>query len=98
MLALICLFFATENFGQELYRVKGMVMDADTHMQLPDVHIESSKSIVISNKQGYFAITAQKGDSIYFSHVGYHGQAMVTKEPSADTITVMMERSTNVLT
>ena len=94
---MICLSFVTENFGQEIYKVKGVVMDADTQTPLPDVRIESSKSAVLTGKEGNFAITVQKGDSIYISHVGYQSLAIIAPPENADTIIVRMELSINFL-
>ena len=95
MFALVLCF--TDHFGQELYKVKGIVSDQDTKTALPDVHIESSKSAVLTDKAGYFAITIRPGDSLHISHVGYNDVDMIAPPESRDTMTFTMTRSTSIL-
>jgi hypothetical protein len=55
------------------YKFSGMVIDADTAVSITNCHIinKTLNMVTLTDMSGAFIITANKGDSIMFSHIGY---------------------------
>ncbi|TWW01848.1 carboxypeptidase-like regulatory domain-containing protein [Chitinophaga pinensis] len=71
-LFLYLLFFLQHASAQ--VRVSGMVAEADSRTGVPGVTIinKISRSGVVSNESGRFAIDAMPGDTLEFSMLGYY--------------------------
>ncbi|ACU57866.1 carboxypeptidase-like regulatory domain-containing protein [Chitinophaga pinensis] len=71
-LFLYLLFFLQHASAQ--VRVSGMVAEADSRTGVPGVTIlnKTSRSGVVSNESGRFAIDAMPGDTLEFSMLGYY--------------------------
>ncbi|MBW8685736.1 carboxypeptidase-like regulatory domain-containing protein [Chitinophaga rhizophila] len=72
VLLLYLLFFLQHASAQ--VRVSGMVAEADNRTGVPGVTIvnKSTRSGVVSNESGRFAIDAMPGDTLEFSMLGYY--------------------------
>ena len=55
------------------FKFSAKVIDADTAVAISSCHIinKTQNMGTLTDESGYFTITANKGDSIMFSHVGY---------------------------
>jgi len=55
------------------FRFSATLMDADTAVRIPNVHVINLtlNRITVSDENGIFTITANTGDSILFSSIGY---------------------------
>lgn len=64
--------FSQEN-EEKPKKLNGKIIDVTTRFPLKSAHVLNLNSVVgtITNRFGEFAITAQKGDYIYISYIGY---------------------------
>lgn len=70
---------AQESAAKELILIHGVILDAETETELPDVHISINRlSVGLSDIEGKFSLYVYRGDTILFSFVGYSDVNFVT--------------------
>ena len=64
------------------YRFDARIMDADTAVAIPNTHIinKTQNKGTISDEFGFFTVTANTGDSIMFSSIGYESLTIVARD------------------
>lgn len=96
----LCLFILLlAGFAAKGQIMTGTVLDAQTGKPMSLVTIVNTKSQVAaySDDNGYFAITADNGDKINFSYVGYSvQQRLMTPEGKAEMKIIMIPMSINL--
>jgi hypothetical protein len=70
--ALIIVFSSLQSQAQSRIKISGAVIDKESKAPVPYVHIyTNSKQGTITDETGHFSIIINKGDSLYFSSVGF---------------------------
>ena len=82
---LFCFYFCFESFAQLKdfnFRFDAVIMDADTAVALSRCHILNitQNRGTVSDEFGFFSITANVGDSIMFSTLGYERFTIVVRD------------------
>lgn len=77
---------------KKIVQLTGVVMDGDSTIGLPGVHIYVPRSGrgTISNIYGYFSFPLLVGDSVVFSSVGFERYSFIVPETDEDKITLMV--------
>ncbi|WP_226332645.1 SusC/RagA family TonB-linked outer membrane protein [Echinicola marina] len=90
------IFFSGHVMAQEI-NIKGTVIDANTGESIPGVNIlvEGSTKGTVSDLDGNFDITADKGQVLVFSYIGYVSQNITIANET--TLTVSMETDSKQL-
>jgi hypothetical protein len=83
--------------AQETTILKGKVIDADTKTVLSSAQVQSGISAVVTNNNGYFALSAEVGDSVLLSHIGYEDRWINFSAHDRDTLLIELKQSTTVL-
>lgn len=84
------IFFA---FGQQKIIVTGHVTNGETALANVSVKAVGSRQGTATNEQGSFKISANKGEALHFSYVGYEEQTLIISEQR--DITIVLKPSTN---
>ena len=76
----ISIVFAHHIIGNEIYELKGIIIDQDNHDTLKHVHvILNNQPKALSDTNGVFSLRVRKGDTLFFSHLGYYsGRFVIT--------------------
>lgn len=96
---LFCSLFVgtiSTSFGQSQKRIiqlSGIVMDQDSVMPLPGVHVYVPKAGrgTSTNGSGFFSMPVLVGDSVVISSIGYHRQYMIVPNHPNDFLTLIVE-------
>ncbi len=86
--------------AKKLVQFSGVVYNADSNTVVPYVSItnRSNKNQVQSaNYKGYFSFVAHERDTLVFSAVGYHRQAIVIPATQDDTYTVIVRLKQEII-
>jgi hypothetical protein len=86
--------------AQKLVQFSGVVYNADSNTVVPYVTITNKTNrnqIQVANYKGYFSFVAHERDTIIFSAVGYHRQAIVIPATSGETYTAMVKLKQEVI-
>jgi len=64
------------------YRFDARIMDADTAVAIPNCHIinKTQNKVTVSDQFGFFSITANTGDSIMISSIGYESLTIAAND------------------
>ncbi len=76
---LLIILFLFTGWGLRAQTLKGSVRNGETGEPLPAVSVLNSRTqqYVFSERDGSFSITAQKGDAVSFSAIGYKTQQKI---------------------
>lgn len=72
-------------FGQNnpnVYQISGMVIDKTTSEPVPyvKVQVNHTRNGAISNSEGFYSIPVGLGDTLYFTHIGYHEAKLIVRD------------------
>jgi hypothetical protein len=100
-LAFLAFWGINESSAQSQKRViqlSGVVLDQDSVMPLPGVHIYVPKAGrgTSSNGNGFFSMPVLVGDSVVISSIGYQRQHYIVPNHKSDFLTLIIEMTEDV--
>jgi len=93
---LLMLFLLVPLFLQAQIKITGLIVDSENE-PLIGVGIKSktAKTGTISDIDGKFSITVEKGEALVFSYIGYKSKEMIVQVQ--EEVKIIMEENTNTL-
>jgi len=90
------LFMCIAAFAQEKLTVKGVVVDADYNMPLPNVNviIVGTNTGASTDFDGNYQIDAKSGDVLQFSYIGYAAQSVIIDKQTQVNISLTVDANT----
>ncbi|MEQ3664515.1 SusC/RagA family TonB-linked outer membrane protein [Olleya sp.] len=90
------LFMCIAAFAQEKLTVKGVVVDAEYNMPLPNVNviIVGTNTGASTDFDGNYQIDAKAGDVLQFSYIGYAAQSVIIDKQTQVNISLTVDANT----
>ncbi|GAB4412793.1 MAG: hypothetical protein OHK0039_19110 [Bacteroidia bacterium] len=78
-LALFFLPLLVSAQDYKVYQISGLVISKTTEEPIPYVRIQvnHTRQGAISNSEGFYSVPVGLGDTLYFSHIGYHQAKLI---------------------
>lgn len=86
--------------AKKLVQFSGVVYNADSNTVVPYVSItnrSNGNQVNSANYKGYFSFVAHERDTVVFSAVGYHRQAIVIPSVPDDTYTIIVKLKQEII-
>ena len=72
-----------QGLAEEEVRFSGVVINSATTQPVPDVNCRDGERVTTTDLMGRFVINTLKGDTIYFTHIGYKSYEIVVPDTLA---------------
>lgn len=72
-----------QGLAEEEIRFSGVVINSATTQPVPDVNCRDGERVTTTDLMGRFVINTLKGDTIYFTHIGYKSYEIVVPDTLA---------------
>lgn len=72
-----------QGLAEEEIRFSGVVINSATTQPVPDVNCRDGERVTTTDLMGRFVINILKGDTIYFTHIGYKSYEIVVPDTLA---------------
>lgn len=76
-------FGLAQGLAEEEVRFSGVVINSATTQPVPDVNCRDGERVTTTDLMGRFVINTLKGDTIYFTHIGYKSYEIVVPDTLA---------------